>query len=248
MSTSVAGKHKSRGFKWAVHVNFFLSIFVLLHSLLMKKKQDNAVVDDEGPKHLTQLNEECWGYVSQFLEQEDFLKFRLVSHDFHSSFVAWSRFHVIRLRTGITDEQLVHFIGVKKINLSFCSKITDKGLAHLKDVIYINLRGCSLITDAGLAHLAEVEEIGLTDCLLITDAGLAHLKDVKNINLTGCSKITDVGLAHLKDVISIILSGCKKITDAGLVHLEGVNKIVLYGCKNITDKGLTNLKGVIIIR
>ncbi len=52
-----------KGIKWAVHVNFFLSIFVLLHSLLMKRKRGNAVVDDEGPKRLkqeTQLVKDCW--------------------------------------------------------------------------------------------------------------------------------------------------------------------------------------------
>lgn len=83
---------------------------------------------------------------------------------------------------GIGDDGLAALANgcrkLKKLNLSYCSKITDRGmeyLGYLTELSELEMRSLLNITGAGLASLASgckrLSELDLKNCENITDSG-----------------------------------------------------------------------------
>ena len=111
-------------------------------------------------------------------------------------------------REYLPDEDFVHLVGLKAVNMWGCRGINNACLAHLTGIHTLEMFGCRGITDAGLAHLAGIHTLNMRWCERITDAGLAHLTGIHTLDMDGCTGITDAGLAHLAGIHTLYARDC----------------------------------------
>ena len=67
-------------------------------------------------------------------------------------------------RKDLGDADFVHLVGVKVLNMGFCTGITDAGLAHLAGIHTLDMYRCTGVTDAGLAHLTGIRKLTMWGC------------------------------------------------------------------------------------
>ena len=142
--------------------------------------------------------------------------------------------------TSITDIALIalatNCAGLRKLNLSYCSKITNTGiiaLANCEELVVISLSNMSRdITDAGVIALAE---------------GCAGLQ---SIDLSGCRNITDAAIIALADgcvgLVWISMALCDNITDAAIIALANCNYLKLCNsvCTKVSATGRALIKEI----
>ena len=112
----------------------------------------------------------------------------------------------------VTHEKLKQLRNVENIDLSNC-KITDEDLVHFAGVRIAFLCDCPNITDAGLSALAGVEIIDISGCRQITDDALEALgSSLKYILMNDCQKITDRGIRALTRIKFLQFHNCVHIS------------------------------------
>jgi hypothetical protein len=128
-------------------------------------------------------------------------------------------------RTPVVDADFVHFVGLRRLNMSDCTSVTDAAFVHLKGIHTLDMSWCSQQT--------------------ITDAAFTHLKGIHTLNMAFCNQphITDVAFAHLKGIHSLSLYHCRQLTNAVFTHLKGIKRLNIGRCTqlNLTDD---TLKGI----
>ena len=128
-------------------------------------------------------------------------------------------------QTPVVDADFVHFVGLRRLNMSYCRSVTDAAFVHLEGIHTLNMMNCSQST--------------------ITDAAFTHLKGIHTLNMAGCwqTTITDAAFAHLKGIHSLGLYYCNQLTSAVFAHLKGVKRLNIGECPHLT---LTDdsLKGI----
>jgi hypothetical protein len=86
--------------------------------------------------------------------------------------------------TGWLTESFWRYVGLTKIDLSYCDKLTDGGIGelarHCTGLTTVNLSRCYELTDGGLCELAR------------------HCAGLTTVNLSHCNKLTDGGLGDFK--------------------------------------------------
>ncbi|XP_024980317.1 F-box/LRR-repeat protein 3 isoform X2 [Cynara cardunculus var. scolymus] len=115
---------------------------------------------------------------------------------------------------------------MRKLNLSYCTKVTDKGMVYLgllEELSDLELRSNGNVTDTGLIALAsgcrKLSELDIKNCQNIGDAGFWSLAfyswNLQQINLSYCS-VSDVGLC-------MMMGNLTRLQDAKLVNLAKVS-------------------------
>ena len=166
-------------------------------------------------------------------------------------------------RTFLVDADFVHFVGVRRLNMSGCRSVTDAAFVHLKGIHTLDMAGCSLgeyyandvyvppnITDAAFAHLKGIHTLNMSGCstCTITNAAFVHLKGIHTLNMAWCRQtaITDAAFAHLKGIHSLSLFGCTQLTSAVFTHLKGIMRLNIGLCRKLTltdeDEYLTGVE------
>ena len=157
-------------------------------------------------------------------------------------------------RTQVTDADFVHFVGLKRLNMSRCMRITDAGFVHLKGIHTLDMIDCHqpTITDAAFTHLKGIHTLNMWGCYqsTITNAAFSHLKGVHTLHMSLCTQptITDAAFSHLKGIHTLDMSYCTQptITDAAFSHLKGIKYFSMHHCTQptITRAAFEHLKGV----
>ena len=155
-------------------------------------------------------------------------------------------------KTPLVDADFVHFVGLRRLNMSYCRDVTGAAFVHLKGIQSLDMSGCNqlTITDKAFVHLKGIHTLNMAFCsqYTITGAAFAHLKGIHTLNMTCCSQdtITDTTFVHLKGIHTLNMGGCghATITDAAFVHLKGVHSLSLFWCTQLTSAVFTHLKGV----
>ncbi|KVH93520.1 F-box/LRR-repeat protein 3 isoform X4 [Cynara cardunculus var. scolymus] len=126
---------------------------------------------------------------------------------------------------------------MRKLNLSYCTKVTDKGMVYLgllEELSDLELRSNGNVTDTGLIALAsgcrKLSELDIKNCQNIGDAGFWSLAfyswNLQQINLSYCS-VSDVGLC-------MMMGNLTRLQDAKLVNLAKVSakgyEVALRAC------------------
>ena len=151
--------------------------------------------------------------------------------------------------TPVVDADFVHFVGLRRLDMSWCKSITDAAFVHLKGIHTLDMAVCSqsAITDAAFVHLTGIHTLDMTSCnqVAITDAAFVHLKGIHTLLITNCYQvtITDAAFAHLKGIHSLSLFDCPQLTSAVFAHLKGVKRLNIGHSTQLT---LTDdsLKGI----
>ena len=119
-------------------------------------------------------------------------------------------------RIPVLDADFVHFVGLRRLNMSGCPSITDADFVHLKGIHTLNMFGCSQDT--------------------ITDAAFLHLKGIHTLDMAYCwqTTITDAAIVHLKGIHSLCLYYCPQLTSAVFTHLKGVKRLNIGYCTQLT--------------
>ena len=160
-------------------------------------------------------------------------------------------------RLAVVDEDFVHFVGLRALNMRHCSLVTDAALACLEGIHTLDMTGCSqlAITDAGLAHLRGIHTLYMSDCSqpTITDAAFAHLRGIHTLDISRgyfspCLNVSDAAFAHLGGIHTLRMKFCNQATvsDAAFAHLAGIQCLDMSGCNQatITDAAFAFLAGV----
>jgi hypothetical protein len=155
-------------------------------------------------------------------------------------------------RIPVVDADFVHFVGLRRLDMSFCTSVTDAAFVHLKGIHTLNMSWCnqSTITDAAFVHLKGIHTLNMAYCwqATITDAAFMHLKGIYALNMAACRQatITDAAFVLLKGIHTLDMACCSQptITDAAFVHLKGIHSLSIYFCTHLTSAVLTHLKGV----
>jgi hypothetical protein len=129
-------------------------------------------------------------------------------------------------RIPVVDADFVHFVGLRRLDMRWCSSITDAAFVHLKGIHTLEMGVCSQPT--------------------ITDAAFVQLKGIHTLNMAACrqSTITDAAFVHLKGIHSLSLFGCTQLTDAVFTHLKGVKRLNIGHNPqlNLTDDSLMGIE------
>jgi hypothetical protein len=146
-------------------------------------------------------------------------------------------------RTAVVDAAFVHFVGLRALNMSWCTQVRDAAFVHIRGILELNMTYCSqvTITDAAFAHLVGIQRLSIWGCSQanITDAAFVHLKGIKVLNIAECRQLTDAAFEHLKGIQTLFMWRCDQatITDAAFEHLKGIHSLVIAGCYQATITG-----------
>ena len=152
--------------------------------------------------------------------------------------------------TPVVDSDFVHFVGLKRLNMSECRSITDAAFVHLKGIHTLDMYACSqdTITDAAIAHLKGIHTLKIASCGQLTDAAFIHLEGIHSLDMSWCNELTDAAFVHLQGIHTLVMAECDQptITDAAFVHLKGVHTLRMDYCKQptITDAAFVHLRGI----
>jgi hypothetical protein len=132
-------------------------------------------------------------------------------------------------RTPVVDADFVHFVGLRRLDMSQCTSITDAAFTHLKGIHTLKMYRCfqPTVTDAAFVHLKGIHTLDMYGCRqsTITDAAFAHLKGIHSLSMAYCYQdtITDAAFAHLKGIHTLEMSFCDQatITDGRLCATQG---------------------------
>ena len=87
-------------------------------------------------------------------------------------------------RTPVVDADFVHFVGLRALNMSWCTQVTDAAFEHLKGIQELNMSWCDqdTITDAAFEHLKGIQVLSMRNCSqnTITGAAFEHLKGIQS--------------------------------------------------------------------
>ena len=163
--------------------------------------------------------------------------------------------------TGLTDEGLAAFAGMKNLNGLFLwstGRLTDAGLKHLSgceklEVLNIGANGDG-ITGTGFEILGQCKSLReLTLNLLPKIEGqnlrfLVKLRSLEYLRLSGCKGVTDADMewiAQMSQLKSLYLVNTS-VTDAGLAKLTGLRhlKELIVSAPLVTPAGTEVLKKV----
>ena len=155
-----------------------------------------------------------------------------------------------RRTTPLMDADFVHFVGLRRLDMSCCRSITDAAFVHLKGIHTLNMWGCNqpTITDAAFIHLRGIHTLKMSCCdqSTITDAAFAHLKGIHTLKMAFCwqSTITDAAFVHLKGIHNLSLYGYEQLTSAVFTHLKGIKRLNIGNCPqlNLTDDFLKGIE------
>ena len=93
--------------------------------------------------------------------------------------------------TAVVDGDFVHFVGLRALNMSWCSEVTDAAFVHLRGIERLNMDCCdqASITDAAFEHLKGIHSLVMPWCsqATITGAGLEHLKGISRLGMYECT-------------------------------------------------------------
>ena len=138
----------------------------------------------------------------------------------------WANVNGYMRRTPVVDADFVHFVGLRRLDMRWCSSITDAAFVHLKGIHTLEMGVCSQPT--------------------ITDAAFVQLKGIHTLNMAACRQftITDAAFVHLKGIHSLSLFGCTQLTDAVFTHLKGVKRLNIGHNPqlNLTDDSLMGIE------
>jgi hypothetical protein len=132
-------------------------------------------------------------------------------------------------RTPVVDADFVHFVGLRRLNMSFCPSITDAAFVHLKGIHTLSIAGCKQpsLTDAAFIHLKGLYSLNMYACdgPTITEAAFVHLKGIHSLSLHCCGQLTNLIFAHLKGVKRLNIGQCYDLTfeDDSLKGIEWLN-------------------------
>lgn len=161
--------------------------------------------------------------------------------------------------TGLTDEGLAAFAGMKKLTGLFLwstGRITDAGLRHLADCeklesLNIGANGEG-VTGTGFESLGQCKSLKtLTLNLLPGIEGrhlrfLTGLKSFENLRLSGCAHITDADMEWIGQMTSLkyLHVGRTGVTNAGMAKLTGLRHLeeLTVTSPMVTSEGLAPLK------
>jgi hypothetical protein len=152
--------------------------------------------------------------------------------------------------TPVVDADFVHFVGLRRLGMSWCQSITDAAFVHLKGIHTLKMAYCwqYTITDAAFVHLKGIHTLDMSSCyqVTITDAAFLHLKGIHTLNMARCTQdtITDAAIVHLKGIHSLSLLLCPQLTSAVFTHLKGVKRLNIGWCErlNLTDDFLKGIE------
>ena len=104
--------------------------------------------------------------------------------------------------TSVVDADFVHFVGLRRLNMSWCHSITDAAFVHLRGIHTLEMTACyqNTITDAAFESLKGIHSLCLWHCTQLTSAVITHLKGVKRLDIGKCSQlnITDDSLQGIE--------------------------------------------------
>jgi hypothetical protein len=125
----------------------------------------------------------------------------------------------------VVDADFVHFVGLRRLDMSGCLSITDAAFVHLKGIHTLDMWSCYQPT--------------------ITDAAFVHLKGMHTLNIGYCDQatITDAAFVHLKDIHSLSLFCCRQLSNGVFTHLKGVKRLNIGHCPQL-DLTDDSLKGI----
>ena len=152
-----------------------------------------------------------------YLNQNDFINYRLVSKDSKKLIELIFNYRPIKCNNRIEHLQFLQH--VKIIDLQMCRLINDKSLKFLKKCDTINLAGCIKITDNGIKYLKNINKINLSGCYQITDNGIKQLTNVTLIDISYCPRITENGLIYFNKCPTAIINDCPGINQKYLLKL-----------------------------
>ena len=109
--------------------------------------------------------------------------------------------------TPVVDADFVHFVGLRRLNMSHCKSVTDAAFVHLKGIHALDMGSCDqdTITDAALVHLKGIHSLSLWRCVQLNSAVFTYLKGVKRLNIGFCTQLS--------------------VTDDSLVGIEWLNML-----------------------
>ena len=131
-------------------------------------------------------------------------------------------------RAPVVDADFVHFVGLRRLNMSLCSAVTGAAFAHLAGIQSLDMSECHqrTITDAAFVPLAGIQSLIMAGCTQITDAVFMPLAGVHSLDMSECNQrsITDAAFVPLAGIQSLRMSSCNQatITDAAFVPLAGI--------------------------
>jgi hypothetical protein len=127
-------------------------------------------------------------------------------------------------RTPVVDADFVHFVGLKRLNMSACTQITDAAFVHLKGICSLNMSFCGQDT--------------------ITDAAFVHLKGIHTLDIEGCTQLSDVVMAPLKGIHTLYMGDCPQLTTAVYTHLKGIKRLDIHDSIQLalTDNSLLGIE------
>ena len=162
----------------------------------------------------------------------------------------WGSSH--RRSAPVLDADLVHFVGLRELNMAGHEGITDAAFKHLRGIRVLNMSQCSGITDAGFEHLAgSIHTLDMSWCQQLTDAAFAHLRGIHTLDMSSCHQptITNAAFAHLVGIKKLNMYECRGIGDAAFVHLRGIVELDMGSCcqDDITDAALAQLAGIRVL-
>jgi len=117
-------------------------------------------------------------------------------------------------KTPVVDADFVHFVGLRRLDMTGCRSITDAAFVHLKGIHTLNMTWCTQPT--------------------IANAAFAHLKGIHTLCMAWCFQhtITDVAIGHLKGIHSLSIFGCHQFSDAVWTH--GIKRLNIGACDQLT--------------
>lgn len=170
-----------------------------------------------------------------------------------SSFTFAVKPGALETNNWITDADLVHVVGMKKMHTLDLSNtgISDEGIAHLQTLTGMSMLNLSdtTMTDAGMKYLNGMEN--LYDLNVngtnITDAGLSNIKRFKQMERIYLSetKVTDVGVKEVAEIpiLRTLFLDNTKVTDLGIGYLKKAKHLEVLRLSNtmVTEEGLMQL-------
>ena len=104
--------------------------------------------------------------------------------------------------TPVVDADFVHFVGLRRLTMRFCTSVSDAAFVHLKGMHTLDMSFCDqdTITDAAFVHLKGIHSLSLYNCLQLTSAVFTHLQGVKRLNIGWCEQLnlTDESLKGIE--------------------------------------------------
>eukprot|EP00455_Lapot_gusevi_P029223 TRINITY_DN3129_c0_g1_i2.p1 TRINITY_DN3129_c0_g1~~TRINITY_DN3129_c0_g1_i2.p1 ORF type:complete len:389 (+),score=91.76 TRINITY_DN3129_c0_g1_i2:59-1168(+) len=206
--------------------------------------------------------------ICQFLDTRDRCVFAPLSRTFSTlvtkpevwEVADFSCFCPIFVKDDIVVNLLKRFPFIKRLNLSFCSKITNKTLqavaASLREsLVELNLEGCGkAVGDAGLLRVAlscgsTLQRLNVSGCNLVTAAALqqvaqnaTHLRFLSLCNLPSVEDNTLIHLSRSPSLEGLELDGCK-FTAQGLARFASsithrLKRLSVQYCRAVSDEAL----------